>query len=182
MYILNAADVLAMTADELRSELQQRGVDCTGSEKPALQAALLASIGFPINAPPPATLENSVAATPPVSDPEIEFAPTIAASLQRPTRPEAVRAPDIEQTSTHDDQMSHLPDMQLQLRRLELKERRLQMQMEAEDRREQRRLQAEAENRREQRQHELDLCRLELEAGRVPVPAPRPTPTSRAAR
>jgi len=30
MYILNAADVLAMTADELRSELQQRGVDCTG--------------------------------------------------------------------------------------------------------------------------------------------------------
>ena len=51
--------------------------------------------------------------------------------------------------------------------------------MEAEDRREQRRLQAEAEDRREQLQHELDLRRLEVEAGRFPVPAPRPTPTFR---
>ena len=112
MYILNAADVLAMTADELRSELRQRGVDCGGLEKPALQAALLASIGFPINAPPPATLENPVAGTPPESDPEIEFAPNIAASLHRPTRPEAVRAPDIERTSADEGQMSPLSDMQ----------------------------------------------------------------------
>ena len=103
-------------------------------------------------------LENSVAGTPPESDPEIEFAPTIAASLQRPTRPEAVRAPDIQRTSTHDDQMSHSSDMQLQLRRPELEERRLRMEerkmlAEGEDRREQRRIQAEAEAR----QHELTL-------------------------
>jgi len=105
-----------MNVDKLRSELRQRSVDCAGLEKPALQAALLASIEFPINAPPPTTLENSVAGTPPVSDPEIEFAPTIAASLQRHTHPEAVHAPDIERTSTQDDQMSPSSDMQLQLR------------------------------------------------------------------
>ena len=108
LYILNAADVLAINVDELRSELRQRGVDCAGLEKPALQAALLASIGFLINAPPPTTLENSVAGTPPESDPEIELAPTTAASLQRPTRPEAVRAPDIQRTSTKAG-MSPLP-------------------------------------------------------------------------
>ena len=43
--ILNAADVLAMNAQELRTELQHRNLDCTGLTKPALQAALLANIG-----------------------------------------------------------------------------------------------------------------------------------------
>jgi len=43
--ILNAADVLAMNAEELRTKLQHRSLDCTGLTKPALQAVLLANIG-----------------------------------------------------------------------------------------------------------------------------------------
>ena len=166
--ILTAADVLVMNVQELQTELQHRGVDCTGLTQPALQAALLANIGgFAVGLPPPTAVQNP--STPADSDPEIEFAPLIAASLQRPTHRESVRAPDIERTSTHDDHMSTTSDLQIQMRRLELEERKLQV--------EERRIQAEAQQR--QQQHELALRRLELEAGRVPVPVPTATPAFR---
>ena len=108
MYILNAADVLAMNVDELRSELRQRGVDCSGLEKPALQAALLASIGFLINAPPPTTLEKSVAGTPPVRSRNRTRADHCCVFAEAYSNPEAVRAADIERTSTKAG-MSPLP-------------------------------------------------------------------------
>jgi len=170
--ILNAADVLAMNVDELRTELQHRSLDCTGLTKPALQAALLANIGV-FTVPPPAADANP--ATPTESDTEIEFAPNIAASIHRPTRPEIVRARDTERISIHDDHMSTSSDLQLQFRRLQLEERRLQFQME--ERRIQ--IQAEAEAQQRQQQHELALRRLELEAARVQVPAQRQTPAFR---
>ena len=60
------------------------------------------------------------------------------------------------------------PEVQLELRRLELEkeleERRLELQ--AEERARQLQLQADAEERAQQRQHELELRRLEIEAGR----------------
>ena len=61
--ILNAADVLAMNADELRTELQHRSLDCTSLTKPALQAALLANIGV-FTVPPPAADVNPVTPKP----------------------------------------------------------------------------------------------------------------------
>ena len=160
---LTMSDILVMTVEELRSELDKRDKLPEGTaNKPELQMALLNSISAPI--------------TPKMSRPAPSYpvaAPTQSVRFDssrdiwgQSKKPSPVRAPaELSSGST---------DLQFQLRRLELEERRLEAEREREERRERREAEErerEREREREERarQHELQMKCLELG---LQLPAP----------
>jgi len=144
---LTVLQVLSMNVEELRLELQARNLTPLGTAKPDLQQALLAGVTLHL----------------PVQPSPVATAPGAAAGLGARPR-------------TCSGQSNSAVDVQLQLRRLEVEEKRLeiaerqrQQDLEAAERKykidaaeRQRHLELEAEEKK--RAHELEMKRLELAA------------------
>ena len=70
------ADILAMTVEELRTELRVRGVALTGGTKPELQALLLQEIGH-VGNPHSDPQDGHPQSDPEVEEPLLEEPPTV---------------------------------------------------------------------------------------------------------
>jgi len=156
---LTVLQVLSMTVEELRTELQSRNLMPAGTTKPDLQQALL----------------SAVAPLPPVQPPSAVTTPTTDASLGARPR-------------TSSGQNNSAVGLQLQLRRLELEAEERKRQMEAAERKYKMDLEAaerqkhlEASERQKQREHDLEMKRLEMgaQSGAAPTDDHRQAPAFR---
>jgi len=157
---LTVLQVLGMTVEQFRYELQARNLTQLGTAKPDLQQALLAV----------------VTPLPPDQPSPVVAAPGDAAELGARPR-------------TSSGQSTSAVELQLQLRRLDIEEKRLEAaerqykveaaerqrqldleaaerkyKIDAAERQKHLELEAEAEEKKQQRQHELEMKRLELAA------------------
>ena len=179
---LSPGDVLVMTADELRTELNSRGKSCSGLTKPELQLALLTALNV-VHVTDMSEQHISAAAV--AVDYEV-FSPITSPAKKDNEGSRLGQFAGAQSTPAQNPM-----ELKIQLRRLEIEADIKRLEIEREREREERehrfdleekRLQSEREERIEERQkareHELALKQLELNAQQA-IPPREQTPAFR---